>query len=124
MRNLGLYLGTGAVVAILGVVLGPYREQKMLAQPLLPVAFVHADHISVNCVDCHHDFNDESGLGTCFACHKSEPELVLNMQEHFHNFCRGCHVEKRLEEEKGGPLRRCGDCHVAPASLQAQRSNL
>ena len=114
MRRLGVYLGATVIVAVAGAVVGLYREGQIVAKPMLPVAFVHADHTTINCVECHHDYVDDSGLGTCYACHKADPELARNMQQHYHDLCRGCHVEKRHEEEKGGPLRVCSDCHHDP----------
>jgi len=114
LRQLVLYLGAFLVIVLAGAAVRQYRDADIVAKPLLPVAFVHSDHGTVNCVECHHDYVDDSGLGTCYACHKTDPELALNMQQHFHDLCRGCHVEKRHEEEEGGPRRRCADCHHEP----------
>ena len=83
----------------------------IVTHPVLPVDFVHADHITVGCIDCHHNFNDETGTGDCYFCHKNDPAVASRMQSMFHEFCRGCHLEKAQAGEDGGPLRVCSDCH-------------
>ena len=29
--------------------------------PILPMTFAHADHPTENCIDCHHNYNDDTG---------------------------------------------------------------
>ena len=43
------------------------------AREALPLTFAHADHRSVNCIDCHHNFADTTGQGLCLACHRNPP---------------------------------------------------
>lgn len=78
---------------------------------LLAVAFDHADHRETPCADCHHNFVDGSGGGTCYNCHKYHPEIAAEMETMFHDFCFGCHVSRRQEGEDSGPMRECRGCH-------------
>ncbi len=79
--------------------------------PILPMAFAHADHRSVTCVDCHHNFTDGSGIGTCVHCHVTDEELFSQLENQFHDLCRGCHVELSSQHEASGPVRQCLQCH-------------
>jgi hypothetical protein len=91
-----------------------WRRQEIPQQALLPVSFAHEDHRDVQCIDCHHNFVDGSGGGTCYACHKLDESIGHDIEVMFHEFCEGCHVEKRMEGEKSGPMRECSGCHVHP----------
>ncbi len=82
-----------------------------LDRPLLPVTFDHADHRETACADCHHNFVDDTGGGTCYNCHKYEPEIAAHIEDMFHEFCFTCHVQMRVEGEESGPMRECGGCH-------------
>jgi predicted CXXCH cytochrome family protein len=77
----------------------------------LPVAFAHADHRTINCIECHHDFADRSGNGGCLECHKQRAELDALIETQFHDLCRGCHVAERARGQPAGPARACLDCH-------------
>jgi hypothetical protein len=78
---------------------------------VLPMTFAHKDHIEQNCILCHHNYNDDTGTGMCIDCHLRDPEVSHLLEEQFHGLCMTCHAEKYMEGEKGGPLRRCIDCH-------------
>jgi hypothetical protein len=80
-------------------------------RPLLAVSFDHADHRETACADCHHNFVDDTGGGTCYDCHKYEPEIAAHIEDMFHEFCFSCHVQTRVEGEDSGPMRECGGCH-------------
>ena len=82
------------------------------AGKILAVNFAHEDHIDQNCVLCHHNFVDDTGLGMCFDCHITDPEVQDLMEEQFHDLCRGCHEEKQNEQDEYGPTRSCLACHV------------
>lgn len=103
-----------AGLALLAVAVMLWRPGLQRAAPMLPVAFEHADHRSVRCVDCHHNFTDRTGTGTCYLCHKQDPAIAADMQAMFHTLCRGCHVELAAEGRPAGPLRRCAACHHRP----------
>jgi hypothetical protein len=77
----------------------------------LPLKFAHIDHAKEKCVDCHHNYQDDTGQGLCLDCHYRDPELSYLMEQQFHDLCRGCHEDKRLDGDKSGPLRICGVCH-------------
>lgn len=83
---------------------------------LIPIKFNHQKHSTVNCLTCHHDYADRSpsapnGERTCLACHKKTPTLASYMEEHFHTFCRDCHLDLANKNEDAGPLRLCSHCH-------------
>jgi hypothetical protein len=88
-----------------------WRETAVTRSPQLSVAFEHADHNEQSCTLCHHNFIDDTGQGACYNCHKQTAELAPAIEATFHDFCRGCHVQTRLEGEKSGPLRQCSLCH-------------
>ena len=81
--------------------------------PLLPVSFAHRDHNNFNCVACHHNFADDTGIGLCFDCHKTEPTVAHLIEDQFHDLCRGCHVDERVRGILSGPARACDACHTA-----------
>jgi hypothetical protein len=89
------------------------RVERIESREMLPLALSHRDHADVNCITCHHEFTDGNVGRPCFQCHKVDPRLDHRVQEDFHDLCRGCHVERQLAGEPGGPTRACGDCHVA-----------
>lgn len=82
-------------------------------RPMLEVTFAHIDHRAVNCVDCHHNFVDDTGQGLCFDCHKTDPAVNALIEDQFHDLCRGCHQDHQRLGEDGGPVRQCIDCHTA-----------
>lgn len=88
-----------------------WRERAITLQPLLPTKFEHIDHFDTQCAECHHNWVDETGGGACYNCHKVSPEVQLEMEPMFHDFCWGCHIETRAEEEDAGPVRECAGCH-------------
>ena len=104
--GLALVIATGSLAA-----LGVARNAMTVNREVLPVDFVHADHTSVGCVDCHHNYVDDTGQGFCYACHKEHEDIAAETEQMFHDFCRGCHVEKAIDGEDGGPPRVCGQCH-------------
>ena len=88
-----------------------FRQHREAILPELPLKFAHIDHAKEKCVACHHNYQDDTGLGLCLDCHYRDPELSYLMEPQFHTLCRGCHEEKRLEGDDSGPLRICSDCH-------------
>lgn len=107
-------IGVGIAVVIAAgslILLGASREAMTVDREVLAVDFVHADHTSVGCIDCHHNYTDDTGQGFCYACHKEHEKIAAETEEMFHELCRDCHVEKAIEGEDGGPVRVCGQCH-------------
>jgi len=78
---------------------------------ILPMSFAHLDHVPVNCVDCHHNYVDDSGGGLCMNCHVTDQQVWPLLERQFHDLCRGCHAEKAALGEVGGPPRQCMACH-------------
>ena len=107
-------LGLAVALVIVLYRVEAWRRQAIPEQPLLPVSFGHEDHRDIQCIDCHHNFVDGTGGGTCYACHKLDEDVGHDIELIFHRFCEGCHVEKRLAGEKSGPLRECRGCHRGP----------
>ena len=81
-------------------------------EPVLPMTFAHIHHAPVNCIDCHHNYNDDTGGGLCMNCHMTNEDVWPLLENQFHDLCRGCHAEKAALGEDGGPPRRCIDCHL------------
>ncbi|ASJ74015.1 cytochrome c3 family protein [Granulosicoccus antarcticus] len=88
-------------------------NQQVRYQPNLPMTFAHTDHAKQQCLQCHHNFGDNTGSGLCLDCHVREMQTSLKLEEQFHGLCRGCHEEKLLAGEAHGPVRACADCHIA-----------
>ena len=102
----------GLVVAsLLLVAAEQYRVATVTSKPLLPVSFEHLDHRETQCADCHHNFLDDTGGGTCYNCHKYTPDIAPDIEKMFHDFCFACHVTTRREGEDSGPMRECAGCH-------------
>jgi hypothetical protein len=88
---------------------GYYYESPV---PILPMTFAHADHPTENCIDCHHNYNDDTGGGPCMNCHTTNQDVWPLFQRQFHDLCRSCHAEKAALGEEGGPPRHCIECHL------------
>lgn len=83
------------------------------AGTMLAINFAHADHVGQSCISCHHDYVDDTGIGMCLDCHKTDPQVAHLMEEQFHDLCRGCHLDEQLADNEHGPTRRCIACHIA-----------
>jgi len=92
----------------------PFYAGDNTAQVILPLpmTFAHADHAKQQCVACHHNYQDETGQGLCLDCHRNDQEIAFKMRDQFHGLCMGCHMDKRTENERSGPLRHCAACHT------------
>jgi hypothetical protein len=78
----------------------------------LAINFPHEKHTSVNCIVCHHNFVDKTGLGSCLDCHRSSrTDLTQAAEATFHTFCRRCHTELAHTTVRHGPPRDCSACH-------------
>ena len=113
----GLLLALAVVIVVTGKpTLGeqPSRGHHFGSpQPILPMTFAHADHTAESCVLCHHNYVDDSGREACMPCHVQREELLLVLEEQFHDLCRNCHADKAAANIDGGPPRRCIACHVS-----------
>jgi hypothetical protein len=105
-------------LAVLMLTLSPVpTASSRLLQPAtapadLPVHFPHEKHTTVNCVTCHHNFVDKTGIGSCLDCHRSDrADLTQSALATFHTFCRNCHSQLAQTTAKHGPTRACSACH-------------
>lgn len=80
---------------------------------ILPMTFAHVDHPTVSCIDCHHNYVDDTGNEPCMYCHVTNPEVASLLEDQFHTLCRGCHEDLAADNEAGGPPRQCIACHLA-----------
>ena len=86
----------------------------------LPAYFPHEKHTTVNCITCHHNFVDKTGIGSCIDCHRSSrSDLPESAEATFHTFCRTCHTELAQTTSKHGPTRSCSSCHSPPAQARS-----
>lgn len=89
------------------------RQPLMARTAALKVDFPHDKHRQVDCVECHHNFTDKTGSGSCYACHRSgRADLRLGAEARFHDFCLGCHRDPRPSLTRHGPVTGCSTCHV------------
>ncbi len=107
-----------AIAAIIAVPLLPTpTAHSLLLQPVVrpgpvPVFFPHESHTSVNCVTCHHNYVDHTGVVGCIDCHRSaRTDLPQPSEATFHIFCRECHTRLAGERARHGPTRECDACH-------------
>ncbi|MBB2203559.1 cytochrome c3 family protein [Gluconacetobacter takamatsuzukensis] len=90
----------------------------------IPVVFMHRDHAAYNCVQCHHDVMEpalaSSPNRTCIGCHRTRPDQADLSLSTFHDFCETCHLARRRDHGKAGPVRECHGCHVPPHGRKGQ----
>jgi hypothetical protein len=112
-----------AVVVFAGVLVvafgSPLADQRPVRdyyydapEKILPMNFAHLDHVTENCVFCHHNYADDTGGGLCLNCHVTDQAVWPLLQNQFHGLCRDCHAEKAAEGIDGGPPRQCMACHL------------
>jgi hypothetical protein len=108
-----------ALIAVALAVLAAVQDDHRAHAPVLPLTFDHADHRDVNCIECHHDYAEDKPLMLCLACHKQDSQVAHLVEQQFHDFCRGCHVEDARTGEPHGPTRHCGACHPVTDAARA-----
>ncbi len=88
------------------------REPLLHPSAGVPLNFPHSKHVAVNCITCHHNFSDGTGLDSCIACHRSSrADLKEGVEARFHAFCFDCHRHPAASLEKHGPVSGCQGCH-------------
>ena len=66
----------------------------------------HTDEYSLECLDCHHNIEDDDTYN-CSECHEETgDEDLLSRADAFHAQCQGCH-----EDYGAGPV-ECNSCHA------------
>jgi hypothetical protein len=67
---------------------------------------VHGDDYGTDCLDCHHNIEDDETYN-CSECHEETgDEDFPSRADAFHAQCKGCH-----EDGGAGPV-ECNSCHV------------
>jgi len=54
-------------------------------EPILPMTFAHQAHTTVNCLVCHHNYIDDTGMDMCMNCHVTNQEVWPLFEEQFHD---------------------------------------
>ena len=107
-----LVAGFALLLLPMGTTTAHLMEPATRTPDILPMHFPHELHTSVNCVACHHNFQDDTGKANCIDCHRSaRADLTRSSEATFHVFCRDCHRELALAGEHHGPTRECAPCH-------------
>ena len=89
-----------------------WREPFVAREHRLPLNFDHARHTAVNCLECHHNYTDGTGMGTCVQCHRTpRADLPAGVEATFHEFCLRCHRSPPAALCKHGPVSGCEACH-------------
>lgn len=112
---IGVTAAFGALIAIAELETRNKESQHLVPHPegdLLAVYFAHADHVDQSCISCHHNYVDDTGMGMCFDCHKTDPEVKDIIEEQFHELCMGCHLDEQAQGLEYGPTRQCIECHI------------
>lgn len=112
--------GIVVLIGILVVVFGspiagelPVKDYRYGSnEPILPMSFQHVDHAQESCIDCHHNYVDDTGGGLCMTCHVTDPNIWPLFVKQYHDLCRGCHADKAAAGIDGGPPRECMACHL------------
>jgi hypothetical protein len=85
------------------------------------VTFEHAAHAGydgVNCVDCHHTWDEggEAAPQPCSECHEEDAPKgadPMNYKDAMHDSCAGCHEKNKEAGKPSGPVEKaCKECHV------------
>lgn len=87
------------------------REPLLSGGAPLPLSFPHQRHAAINCIVCHHNLVDHSGMDTCLGCHRSgRADLRHGAEARLHDFCLACH-RTRPRGAHHGPVAGCTACH-------------
>jgi hypothetical protein len=87
----------------------------------LPLDFPHAKHVAINCLECHHNYEEGDFSNTCVACHRSaRTDLKMPAEPRFHGYCLECHRHPEAHHgadrpfDHRGPVAGCVVCHRPP----------
>ena len=90
------------------------------------VRFTHDEHAEVvECITCHHDFDEYyNNTGPqevkCSECHLAKPgpdDNPVPLRLAMHTNCKSCHRGMMKRGNKSGPV-TCGACHVKGATAE------
>lgn len=119
MKKITFIIATLLIFCLLGLALNSsdivqYQLAEPRYEPSIPMTFAHESHKQQQCIDCHHNYVDNTGRSLlCMVCHLSKKEITYKLEDQFHELCMGCHRRKQLEGQKDhGPIRQCKACHT------------
>ena len=115
--RLVLSIVLGSLVALLTLLRGgtalALREPFLRRSEPLLLSFPHDKHRAVNCLQCHHNFTDQTGTDSCISCHRSRRAAIrVGAEARFHDFCLGCHRDPPGYLAGHGPATGCDTCHA------------
>jgi cytochrome b561 len=104
---------TAGIAALLpGTTDATLREPVIRRTSAPPLDFPHDKHGAVNCLTCHHNYADGTGMEACIACHRSaRADLREGAEARFHGFCLDCHRHPDAALKGHGPVSGCTVCH-------------
>lgn len=89
------------------------------------VEFPHSLHFSVNCMECHHQWEGDEELNSCSTegCHDLEQapkkgdgdDPILYYKAAFHQMCIGCHKKIKTQNAKIAKIFQSADVRIKPA---------
>jgi Class III cytochrome C family/Ferric reductase like transmembrane component len=115
--RLVLSIVLGSLVALPALLRGgtalALREPFLRRTEPLLLGFPHDKHRAVNCLQCHHNFTDQTGTDSCISCHRSRRAAIrVGAEARFHDFCLNCHRDPPGYLAAHGPVSGCNTCHV------------
>jgi Class III cytochrome C family len=115
--RLVLSIVLGSLVALLALLRGgtalALREPFLRRTEPLLLSFPHDKHRAVNCLQCHHNFTDQTGTDSCISCHRSTRAAIrVGAEARFHDFCLNCHRDPPGYLAGHGPVTGCNTCHA------------
>ena len=88
------------------------------------VEFPHSLHFSINCQQCHHQWEGDEELNSCSAegCHDlieapekgDGDEPILYYKAAFHESCIGCHKEIKAQNAEIAKIFSSSDARIKP----------
>lgn len=102
-----------AAFFVVGLVAGDAPDTVTLKAKNGDITFPHKKHaeeISVECKECHHEMKSDNVDQSCHDCHGVDDNAPKTMKA-FHNLCKACHKETNEKEDTKAPT-TCKGCHV------------
>jgi DMSO/TMAO reductase YedYZ heme-binding membrane subunit len=108
-----IVLACAGVALMLPRLVGPtMRASPLKRAQRLSLSFPHEKHSGVNCLECHHNFVDQTGHSACISCHlRPGGAIKMAIEPRFHGFCLECHRDAARFPDKHGPVAGCTICH-------------
>jgi len=113
--------GIAVALAVLSIssVTRAARQPVLVRHAMIPLDFPHAKHVPINCLECHHNYEEGDFSNTCVACHRSSrTDLKMGAEARFHGFCLDCHRHPDAKFERHGPVAGCTVCHQVAVDVR------